>query len=180
MNLVSIIINDLSEVDFDDLYERAKDAIEVSWPACSPYTDEERKASMIRMITSGFNNEWPGLDAHSPEDRYAASKIVDLDTGKDMGLVTGFILPDGTYDGRHSLSAPDEKGSRNWLYSEQFRQIRNEHNAKLGITKNLYRNITANSVMHKSLRYRQNAGYFTILEDVQSMPGFRNITVQFN
>lgn len=180
MNLALVIINNLSEVDFDDLYERAKDAVEVSWPAASTYTDAERKDKMIQLINSGFNNEWPGLNPHTPHDRYVASKTVDLDSGKDMAFAAGFILPDGTYDGRHSLSAADENGSRNWLYTENFRQIRNQFNAINGITKTLYRNIPENSVMHKSLRYRQSGGHYTILEDVESFSGFRNITIQFN
>lgn len=180
MNLVTVTINDLSEVDFDGLYEKAKDAINVSWPASSNYTDEERKQAMIAIITSGLNNEWPGLNVHSPQDRYIVAKQVDLDTNTDVGLVSGFILPDGTFDGRHSMSAPDENGSRNWLYSEQFRQSRNTWYESIGVTKTLYRNIPANSIMHKSVRMRENAGHYTILEDVESMVGFRNITVQFN
>lgn len=180
MNLVSIPINSLSELDFDDLYKRSKDAIDVSWPAVSQYGDEERKAIMIALIESGLNNEWPGLNPHGPNDTYVASKSVDLDTGKVMGLVAGFILEGGIFDGRHALSAADESGSRNYLYSEQFRQMRRERQTSLGITKTLYRNIPADSVWHKSIRNRQYAGHYTILEDVESSPGFRNIIVQYN
>lgn len=182
MNLVTITITDLSEVDFDGLYEKARDAIDASWPSSSNYTNEERKQAMIALITSGLNNEWPGLNMHGPEDIYVLAKQVDLDTNTDVGLVSGFVLSDGTFDGRHSMSAPDENGSRNWLYSEQFRQARNDWYASIGVTKTLYRNIPANSVMHKSVRMRENAGHYTILEDVESelMPGFRNITIEFN
>jgi hypothetical protein len=182
MNLVTITITDLSEVDFDGLYEKARDAIDASWPSSSNYTDEERKQAMIALITSGLNNEWPGLNSHGPEDTYVLAKQVDLDTNTDVGLVSGFVLPDGTFDGRHSMSAADENGSRNWLYSEQFRQARNDWYASIGVTKTLYRNIPANSIMHKSVRMRQNAGHYTILEDVESelLPGFRNITIEFN
>ena len=180
MNLFTITITDLSEVDFDGLYEKAKDAIDASWPASSTMTDEERKQSMIAIITSGFNNEWPGLNPHGPNDVYVGSKHVDLDTGLDMGLVAGFVLPDGTFDGRHSMSAPDANGSRNWLYSERFRELRNDWYASIGVTKPLYRNIPADSVMHRSVRMRENAGHYTILEDVESLPGFRNITIEFN
>ena len=180
MNLVTITITDLSEVDFDDLYEKARDAIDASWPASSRMTNEERKQAMIAIITSGLNNEWPGLNVHSPEDRYVAAKQVDLDTDTDVGLVAGFVLPDGTFDGRHSMSAPDENNSRNWLYSEQFRQALNDWYASIGVTKTLYRNIPADSVMHRSVRMRENAGHYTILEDVESLSGFRNITVEFN
>jgi hypothetical protein len=99
-----------------------------------------------------------------------------------MQFVTGFILEDGTFDGRHFFTAADENGSRNYVYSEAFRQIRSEWNARLGITKTLYRNILANSTIHKSIRLRQNTGFFTILEDVESPlgPNFRNVLVQFN
>ena len=180
MNLVTITITDLSEVDFDGLYEKAKDAIDASWPASSSMTNEERKSAMIAIVTSGLNNEWPGLNSHDPQDRYVAAKQVDLDTGLDVGFVSGFVLPDGTFDGRHSFSARDANGSRNWLYSEQFRQARNDWYASIGASKTLYRNIPENSIMHRSVRLRENAGHYTILEDVESMPGFRNITVQFN
>jgi hypothetical protein len=180
MNLITITINDLSEVDFDGLYEKAKDAIDVSWPSASTMTDEERKAAMIAIVTSGLNNEWPGLNVHGPNDTYVVAKQVDLDTNTEVGFVAGFVLPDGTFDGRHSFSAPDENGSRNWLYSEQFRQARNDWYASIGVTKTLYRNIPENSIMHRSVRMRENAGHYTILEDVESMPGFRNITIEFN
>lgn len=183
MNLIQIDVHDLSEVDFDDLYERSKDTIDINWPADSSFTDAERKAHIIAIITSGFNNEWPGLNVHAPSDRYVASKTVDLDTGKDMQFVTGFILEDGTFDGRHFFTAADENGSRNYVYSEAFRQIRSEWNARLGVTKTLYRNILANSTIHKSIRLRQNTGIFIILEDVESPtlgPNFRNVLVQFN
>ena len=96
MNLTYQIINDLSEIDFDDLYERSKDAIDANWPAGSTMTDAERKAAMIALIESGANNEWPGLNPHGPNDRYVMAKFVDLDTGKDLGFVSGFILEDGT------------------------------------------------------------------------------------
>jgi hypothetical protein len=181
MNLTYQIINDLSEVDFDDLYNRALDAIEVSWPTNASYTNEQRKATMIAIIESGLANEWPGLNEHGPNDRYVASKIFDLDTGKDMGLVCGFVLEDGTYDGRHSLSAPDENGSRNYMYTDQWRAVRNAFNAEIGVDKSLYRNIPANSVMHRHLRMRAGAGHYEILEDVESPlgPSFRNILVKF-
>ena len=180
MNLTYQIINDLSEIDFDDLYERSRDAIDVSWPAESPLMDSERKEIIRTMITSGLNNEWPGLNKHSPNDIYVVVKTIDSDTGNLMSLVCGFVLEGGIFDGRHSLSAADENGSRNYLYSDSLRQLRSELNQELQVDKYLYRNIPADSVMHRSVRMREVAGHYTILEDVESMPGFRNITVQFN
>ena len=181
MNLVTVTINDLSEVDFDDLFERSKDALAANWPTASVMTDEEKKAGYISCITSGFNNEWPGLNPHGPNDVYVGSKHVDLDTGLDMGLVAGFVLPDGTFDGRHSMSAPDANGSRNWLYSERFRELRNDWYASIGATKTLYRNIVANSMHYRHIKMRAGL-HFEIIEDVESPtmgPNFRNVTVEY-
>lgn len=180
MNLSYTIISDLSEMDFDDLYERSRDAIDLNWPAQSTLTDDERKAAMVAVIQSGLNNEWPGLNAHSPADRYVAVRVIDLDTGKDMSFTSGFVLPDGTFDGRHTLTAA-YNGSRNWLYSEQLRLVRNDLHASLGVTKSLYRNIPANSIQHRHIRMRAGL-HFEILEDVESStagPNFRNILVQY-
>lgn len=169
-------------MDFDDLYERCRDAIDADWPATSTLTSEERKANMIALIESGISNEWPGLNPHGPNDRYVMSKTVDLDTGKEMAFLSGFILSDNvTFDGRHSLTAPDENGSRNWLYEN--RTARNNFLLGLGVNKALFRNIPANSVFHRVLRARAASGAFELLEDVDSPtlgPKFRNILVQYN
>ena len=182
MNVVYIIINDLSEMNWDDLYERCRADIDAHWPASSTLTSEERKANMLAVIESGINNEWPGLNAHSPNDRYVMSKTVDLDTGKEMGFISGYILDDNvTFDGRHSLTAPDENGSRNWLYENQT--ARNNFLLGLGVNKGLFRNIPANGIFHRILRARAAAGAFELLEDVDSPtlgPDFRNILVQYN
>jgi hypothetical protein len=183
MNIVYTIINDLSEIDFDDLYERSRDAIDANWPTSSTMTDDERKAAMIALIESGINNEWPGLNAHGPDDRYVMAKVVDIDTGKDMGFVSGYVLTDGTLDGRHSLTAPDENGSRNYIYNEENKTARRNFHIEIGVNKSLYRNIPNNSIMHRMLRLRANAGNFEILEDVESPthgPLFRNILIQLN
>jgi hypothetical protein len=181
MNIVTTTINDLSEVDFDDLYERSRDAIDVNWPADSPLTDEERKAKIIEIITSGINNEWPGLNAHSPNDEYFMAKSVDTDTNKVMALVCGYIIDGDTHDGRHSLAAADENGSRNWLYSEQTRASQNQYQRDNGITKLLFRNIPTDSVMHKIIKRRANAGDYEVIEETLGFgEGFTNIKVLLN
>lgn len=182
MNLSYTIITDISQVDFDDLYERSKDAIDASWPESSTMTDEEKKNGYILCITSGLNNEWPGLNVHGPNDVYVAMKITDLDTGKDLSCTAGFVLEGGIFDGRHSLTAPSENGSRNWLYSEQFRQVRSEFHAEIGVNKSLYRNIVAGSLHYRHILMRAGT-HFEIVEDVESPllgPNFRNVLVQFN
>lgn len=181
MNVAYIIINDLSEIDWDDLYERCRAHIDAHWPASSTLTSEERKVNMLAVIESGMNNEWPGLNAHGPNDRYVMLKTVDLDTGKDMGFISGFILEDGTLDGRHLLIAPDENGSRNWLYENQT--TRNNFLLSIGVNKTLFRNILADGIFHRILRARAAAGALELLEDVDSStlgPTFRNILVQYN
>jgi hypothetical protein len=183
MNIAYIVINDLSELDFDDLYERSKDAIDASWPKTSSLTDAERKAAMIAIIQSGIDNEWPGLNPHGPHDRYTMVKMVDVATGKEMGFISGYVLSDGTMDGRHSLVAPDDNGSRNYLYSAENRPARDGYLTEIGVNKGLFRNITANSVFHKVLRSRANSGAFEIIEDVDSPalgPLFRNVKVLYD
>jgi hypothetical protein len=183
MNIAYIVINDLSELDFDDLYERSKDAVDASWPETSPLTDAERKAAMIAVIQSGIDNEWPGLNMHGPHDRYTMVKMVDVATGKEMGFISGYVLSDGTMDGRHSLVAPDDNGSRNYLYSAENRPARDGYLREIGVNKGLFRNIPANSVFHKVLRSRANSGAFEIIEDVDSPalgPLFRNVKVLYD
>lgn len=183
MNIVSAVINDLSEIDFDDLYERAKDAIDANWPASSPYTEEERKAKFIEVITSGINNEWPGMNPHSPNDRYFMCAGTDTDTGKVMGLVCGFIIDGDTHDGRHSFTAADENGSRNYLYAKQTIAQRNQFYRDNGIAKVLYRNIPTNSIMHRFIKSRANAGNYEVIEEIASPtlgPQFTNILVSLN
>jgi hypothetical protein len=165
MNIVHSIINDLSEIDFDDLYERAKDAVEASWPAHSPYTDAERKTKLLEMIESGINNEWPGTNVRGEDDVWFMAKSVDTDTGIVMSLGCGYIIDGDTHDGRISLVAPDETGSRNYLYNEQTRLDRNRFYTENGISKILYRMIPTNSVMHRFIRYRANAGYYSVIEE---------------
>ena len=183
MNIVSAVINDLSEVDFDDLYERSKDAIDANWPADSSFTDAERKAKCIEIITSGINNEWPGLNVHAPNDRYFMCAATDTDTGKVMGLVCGFIIDGDTHDGRHSFTAADENGSRNYLYTKQTIAQRNQFYRDNGIAKVLYRNIPTNSIMHRFIKYRANAGNYEVIEEIASPtlgPKFTNIKVLLN
>lgn len=183
MNIVYIQIQDLSEMDFDDLYERCKTAIDANWPEDSPLTSEERKANMLAIIESGMNNEWPGLNVHRPHDTYIAIKMVDLDTEKVMGFVSGYLTVEGIFDGRHSLIAPDDNGSRNWLYTEQSQIARKNFHTSIGVTRSLYRNIPANSIQHRILRSRTAAGVYELVEDIDSPtlgPKFRNILVQYN
>jgi hypothetical protein len=181
MNLGYTIITDISEVDFDDLFERSKDAVDASWPAASTMTEEERKAGYIACITSGLNNEWPGLNDHGPNDRYVVMKITDLDTGIDMSCTAGFVLEGGIFDGRHTVTAPNSSGSRNWLYSDQFRQVRNAFHADIGVTKAIYRNIVADSLHYRHILMRSGI-HFEIVEDIESPAlgsGFRNVTVEY-
>jgi hypothetical protein len=56
MNLVTITINDLSEVDFDDLFERSKDALAANWPTASVMTDEEKKARRREYMKNYIKN----------------------------------------------------------------------------------------------------------------------------
>ena len=100
-----------------------------------------------------------------------------------MGMASGFILEDGTFDGRHSLAAPDENGSRNYIYTEENRMQRNALNIQIGVDKMLYRNIPADSIMHRILRQRASTGNYEILEDVDSPtmgPLFRNVKLLLN
>ena len=181
MNLGYTIITDISEVDFDDLFERSKDAVDASWPAASTMTEEERKAGQIACITSRLNNEWPGLNVHGPNDRYVVMKITDLDTGTDMSCTAGFVLEGGIFDGRHTVTAPNSSGSRNWLYSEQFRQVRNAFHSDIGVTKAIYRNIAADTPHYRHILMRAGL-HFDIVEDVESSTfgsGFRTVTVEY-
>lgn len=181
MNLVHTVINDLSEIDYDDLYERARDGLDASWPESSPWTDAERKENLLALIQSGLNNEWPGLNPHGPNDRYIVVKVVDEDTGKLMGLGTGFLLEGGIFDGRHSLSAADENGSRNYIYSPANQQARRDHRASLGITHMQLRNIPNQSIHHLMLRMRAANETYEIVEDIETpgMPMFRNLLLRY-
>lgn len=179
MNLVHSVITNLSQIDFDDLYERSKTAIDASWPTDSPFTDAERKQVFVDMMNSGFNNEWPGLNIHNEGDQYIGIKSVDLDTGKDMSLACGYIIDGDTHDGRHSFFAADENGSRNFYYSEQARLDRNSLYSELGISKILYRNIPTNSVMHRFVKMRAGAGHYTVIEETVNGP-VTNIKVELN
>lgn len=179
MNLVSSVINDLSEIDFDGLFERAKDAVNASWPASSPMTDEEKKEAMRSIINSGVAGNYIGADDPGPDYVYHMAVTTDTDTGLVMSLVCGFISPDGTFDGRHSLTAADANGSRNWLYQEQNRLARIQGRTDHNITKALYRNIPEGSVFHRFIKMRAAAGHYEVVEDVESYTGHRNITIRF-
>lgn len=183
MNIAYIVINDLSEIDFDDLYERCRADIDAHWPASSTLTSEERKTNMLAVIRSGINNEWPGLNIRNLNDRHIMSKTINLDTGKEMAFLSGYILSDNvTFDGRHSLTAPDENGSRSWLYENL--SARDTFLRSLGVSKALFRNIPTDSIMHRIIRRRAlESGGFEILEDADSSQlgsNFRNILVQYN
>jgi hypothetical protein len=188
MNIAYIQIHDLSEIDLDDLYERCRDAIDSNWPKISILTPEERKANMLAAIQSGIDNEWPGLNPHSPNDTYIMLKIVDLDSGITMGFVSGYLIEGSSFnvegkiiDGRHSFIAPDENGSRNYLYTEPSQIARKDFHNAIGATHSLYRNIPTDSIQHRILRIRANAGTYELVEDVDSPtlgPAFRNILIQ--
>lgn len=181
MSITHSIINSLDEIDFDDLYERSRDVVELNWPADSPIQGDDIKTHMINMIQSGINNEWPGLNPHSPTDRYIMFNSVESATGLLVGLVCAYITEDGTLDGRHSFSTPDSSGSRNYIYTLENVQVRNEFYRDIGVTKVKYNNIPANSNLYKLLRLRSNAGYFTILSDEETtMPGFRTVVAEIN
>lgn len=184
MNIAYIQIHDLSEIDFDDLYERCRDAIDADWPKSSTLTSEERKTNMRALIESGMNNEWPGLNPHSPNDTYIVLKFVDLDSETVMGFASGFLLEGGIFDGRHSLTAPDENGSRNYIYTKQSQMARKVFHDGIGVTHALNRNIPANGIQHRMLRNRANAvdPAIEIVEDVDSPtlgPAFRNILIRY-
>ena len=180
MSITYSIINSLDEIDFDDLYERSRDAIESNWPADSPIQGDDIKTHILNMIQSGINNEWPGLNPHSPTDRYVVFDNVESSTGKLVGLVCAYITEDGTLDGRHCFSTPDSSGSRNYIYTGENIEVRNDFYRELGGTKIKYNNIPVDSVLYKLLRLRSNAGYFTILSDEESAPGFRTMVTQIN
>lgn len=175
MNISFIKINNLSEVDFDDLYERSKDTIDVNWPSSSSFTDEQRKQIFIDLTNSAINGAWEGIDSVNPTDRFLLVKVVDTDTNTVLSLVSGFVSEDGTYDGKHSFSTKDSTGSRNYLYSEAHRIARNQFYIQEGITQVKYSNLPEDSNMYKFIKLRANAGNYDIVEDFENFPGYRTI-----
>lgn len=176
MNIDHIIIHNLDEVDFDGIYAGSLDSIQKNWPADTSIQGEEIKTHVINMIQSALNNEWPGLNAHSPNDKHILFKHVDLDTNIDMGLISAYITPDGILDGRHSFSRVDSSGSRNYLYLPETVEKRNQFYRDIGISKIKY-NLPNDSHMYKFLKYKAGAGNYIIVEDTEhaSFPGFRTV-----
>lgn len=180
MSITYTLINSLDDIDYDDLYERSKDVVELNWPAASPIQGNDIKVHIGNMITSGMNNEWPGLNLHVPTDTPVLFKSEESDTGLLVGLVFGYITEDGTLDGRHSFSTHDSSGSRSFIYAAETIQNREQFYRDIGITKVKYNNIPDNSSLYRVLKLRETAGYFTILSDEESQPGFRTIVTQPN
>lgn len=79
---------------------------------------------------NGVNNRWPkGYDAEQRKAHYRARLeqhianpiwlgMVCRDAGRDLAL-TGGLLDRGTYHITEGLAAPDEKGSRAYLYTTE-------------------------------------------------------------
>lgn len=180
MTITYSLINSLDDIDYDDLYERSKDVVELNWPADSPLQGNDIKNHIANMINSGLANEWPGLNPHSPHDRFVLFKSEEAETGLVVGLIAAYITPEGILDGRHSFSTPDSTGSRNFLYTAETVQNRDQFYRDLGVTQIKYNNIPADSSLYRLLKLRANAGYFTIVSDEEAMPGFRTLITQPN
>lgn len=180
MNVVFTVINSLDEIDFDDVYERSKDVLELNWPKTSPIQGNDIKTRIVEMINSGVNNDWPGLNLHRPSDRYFMFKTVDTDTGLLLGVTCGYITEDGTFDGRHSFSTPDSTGSRNFLYTAATQVTRNQFYRDNGISKIKYNNIPSDSSLYRLIKFRENAGNYVIISDEEVAAGVRTVVTQPN
>lgn len=179
MTYAYVTINSLSDLDYDDLYERSKDIVESNWPSISTVTAEEKKAIITGLIQSSIDGQWAGAGEVGADDRYLLFKIVNTDTDTAVGIVSGYITPDGTFDAKHSLSSPDG-GSRNYIYTEQNRLARDQYYRDNGITKIKYNNLPEESPLYKFLKLRAGSGYYTIVSDEECSPGFRTVVTQPN
>jgi hypothetical protein len=174
MSYTYVTINDLTEVDFDDIYERSKDAIETNWPTGAETTSAQKKEIVRSNIQSCIDGTWAGTPPLAEDDRFLMFKIVDQ-LGTVMGLVSGFVTANGTFDGKNSLSAPAADGSRNYIYSQQNKLARDQYYRDNGISYIKYNNLHVDSPMYKFLKLRANAGNYDIVSDEETFPGFRTL-----
>lgn len=176
MNVTYTVINSLDELDYDDLWERSKDAVQANWPD-TPF--DGSKERIREIIESGINNDWPGKHAHNEDDTHVMFKSEDSDTGLLLGLICGFLTTDGTFSGSVAFSTRDSTGSRNYIYTPQAIAARNQIYAEIGITKIKYNTILKNSSYHRLLKLRESSGTYTIIEELDQ-GDFVTITTELN
>lgn len=179
MNVVTSLINSLEEIDYEDLWERSKDAVQANWPTDAG-SFENAKEFLRDMILSALNNDWPGKHPHSPNDTYIMFKTEDADTGLLLGLSCGFLSPDGTLNGSQAFSTPDTTGSRNYIYAPETIENRNAFYREVGINKIQYTMIVKNSSYHRLLKLRQSTGNYTIISETEMGDSYITVLTQLN
>lgn len=159
-------ITSLSEVDFDYLFIESVDKIEGNFFWWRPsLTVAEKKDYYYKQLQDAVEGRSPLI-----QENETFFMFKTLLNGQDKELSAGFIGQDGVYRGQWNLSAPDSTGSRNWIYTQETRDSRKALFNENGITAYSIPTFVG-SDLYKFVKYRENAGFFKILEEKPTVEG---------
>lgn len=165
MTVIHQKITSLAEVDFDYLFTESASRIDGNFLWNPSFTLEDKKQFYYNQIQDAIEGK-----SHLIKDGETFFMFKTMIDGQDKELSAGFKGIDGKYRGHWNLSAPDNTGSRNWIYTKETRDSRKLLLNSEGIT--AYSMPTyVGSDLYKFVKYRKNAGNFELLEERPTIPG---------
>lgn len=159
-------ITSLSEVNFDYLFLESVTRMEGNFLWARPdFTVEEKRDFYYNQLQDAIEGR-----SHLIKENETFFMFKTILDGEDKELSAGFIGQNGVYRGHWNLSAPDSTGSRNWIYTQEARDSRKALFNANGIV--AYSMPTfVGSDLYRFVKYRENAGFFKILEEKPTIEG---------
>lgn len=159
-------VTNLNNIDYDRLFQSSYPLIDNNfvWPIFVS-TFEQKKQYYYEQLVQAVDGSWA---IKSSEDRLLMY-VVELD-GIQVEFSCGFIEQDRCFRPHWFLTAPDNNGSRNWLYTADNRNAKSAFYQSLNITS--YKVSTyIGSDLYKLFKMREATGNFQIISEQPTVPG---------
>lgn len=161
MTIEFVEINSLDEIDYDYLFAESYSRMENTylWPHAYS-TLEQRKEYYYTRLVDASNGIW---DTKNEDDTFVMV-VTKLD-GAIVEFIAGFKDADGFLTFDWHLTAPDENGKRNWIYTPEAIQARKDFVVANGIA-GFKETTWVGSLQYKTVKMRAETGNFLLEEKI--------------
>lgn len=179
MNVELQLIDSLDNIDFDYLFSESFSRLELNymWPA-GVTTYDQKKDYFRNRLELAIIGDW-----HDKNDDDTFLMMITKVDGTVVEFSAGYLGADGSLSLHWNLTAPIPGGNRNWRYSLEARQARQDFAIAIGAT-SFKEHTYVGSLLYRTLKSRASTGNYTLEEYIPKQPAagkqMVTFTIRFN